>query len=382
MKIKKFLAPNMSEAMKQIRVELGDNAVILNSKVVQQKGFLGLVKKRKIEVIAAIDPEVKGNANVVKKRKEEPVQFQLPKVEKEKNVPNQENIHHELTELKKVVHHLSKFSNLEYHQFPGSIQSFLRKLSDQEVDQNIIMNVGDHLYEKWKLSEHEPSIALLNKWGETFLINNISSYSFGSTTKKYVNLVGPTGVGKTTTLAKMAAEAVLEKKKKIAFITTDTYRIAAIEQLKTYATLLNVPVEVVYKQSDFQKAIEKFIDFDCIFIDTAGRNYREIQYIEELKNLIDFEEDIETLLTLSLTMKENDMIEIVDSFQNINVDKFLFTKIDETKTYGSMLNLMLKYQVGIAYITTGQNVPDDIVQTTPEVAIQYLFGEIRNERPS
>jgi len=76
------------------------------------------------------------------------------------------------------------------------------------------------------------------------------------------------------------------------------------------------------------------------------------------------------------------MIEIVDSFQNINVDKFLFTKIDETKTYGSMLNLMLKYQVGIAYITTGQNVPDDIVQTTPEVAIQYLFGEIRNERPS
>src|SRR5690606_37132591 len=122
------------------------------------------------------------------------------------------------------------------------------------------------------------------------------------------------GVGKTTTIAKLAAEAMLEQNKRVAFITLDTYRIAAIEQLKTYAQLLNIPIEVVYKQEDFSAAMDKFADFDLVLIDTAGRNYRELVFVDELKNTFN-EVNMATFLVLSISMREKDMGEIVENFQ-------------------------------------------------------------------
>ena len=101
--------------------------------------------------------------------------------------------------------------------------------------------------------------------------------------KKYINIVGPTGVGKTTTLAKVAAETMLNQRKKVAFITTDTYRIAAIDQLKTYAKILNIPIEVAYNLEDFKRAADRFSHYDIVFIDTAGRNFRNEQYVKDLE---------------------------------------------------------------------------------------------------
>ena len=176
-------------------------------------------------------------------------------------------------------------------------------------------------------------------------------------------------------MAKIAALCLLKYKKKIAFITTDTYRIAAIEQLKTYANILNVPIEVCYNVEDFQKAKILFENYDLVFIDTAGRNFRDPKYVAELKNIIDFKKDMETYLVLSLASKQCDMEEIYQQFSSIEIDKLIFTKADETSSYGAMLNVIHSWRKATAYITNGQNVPDDIVTATPENVINHIIGE-------
>lgn len=200
--------------------------------------------------------------------------------------------------------------------------------------------------------------------------------------KKYINVLGPTGVGKTTTIAKMAARSVLEKKKKIGFITTDTYRIAAIEQLKTYAALLQAPVEIVYNAKDYEEAIKKLAHLDLIFIDTAGRNYKEAKYVEDLQSLINFNEEAESYLVLALTAKQKDLEAIIEQFSNLKIEKFIFTKLDETNSIGTMFNLMIKYKKGLAYYTNGQEVPEDIEQPSIESLIELFFKEIKDERSS
>lgn len=195
-------------------------------------------------------------------------------------------------------------------------------------------------------------------------------------------MLGPTGVGKTTTIAKMAARAVLEKKKKVGFITTDTYRIAAIEQLKTYAALLQAPVEIVYNAKDYAEAIQKLDHMDLIFIDTAGRNYKETKYVEDLKSLIQFSEQIESYLVLSLTSKQKDLESIIEQFKNLQIEKFIFTKLDETNSIGTMFNLMIKYNKGLAYYTNGQEVPEDIEQPNSDNLLELFFKENSDERSS
>ncbi|HEY4623958.1 MAG TPA: flagellar biosynthesis protein FlhF, partial [Solibacillus sp.] len=200
--------------------------------------------------------------------------------------------------------------------------------------------------------------------------------------KKYINVLGPTGVGKTTTIAKMAARSVLEKKKKIGFITTDTYRIAAIEQLKTYAALLQAPVEVVYNAEDYAEAIKKLAHLDLIFIDTAGRNYREAKYVNDLKALINFNEQAESYLVLAITAKQKDLESIIEQFKNLKIEKFIFTKLDETNSIGTMFNLMIKYNKGLAYYTNGQEVPEDIEQPSSDSLLELFFKERLDERSS
>lgn len=252
-------------------------------------------------------------------------------------------------------------------ELPIQLQTVIDSLVRQDLEVDIQSRLTAKLLERWYLAGANSPVEEVYVWAEDFLYEEMKQYNFGELTlkKKFINVIGPTGVGKTTTLAKMAAEFMMKHKKKIGFITTDTYRIAAIDQLKTYATILNVPIEVCYNLEDFDKATKSLADCDIILVDTAGRNFRNQQYVQDLKEVVDYNSDMETLLVLSLTAKQTDMEEIYQQFSSIHIDQFIFTKLDETSTYGAMINLVVKYQKGVAYVTTGQNVPDDIMPADP-----------------
>lgn len=384
MNIKKIIAPSMATAMKKVKDELGDNAVILNSKVVYQGGIFGMFRKKKIELIAALDenpvpskPKTKMKNRIISDNQ----RTELPK--KESNyVENSTRSSHgnmdiisEMAEIKRELTSV-RSHNLNIQSYPEDIQSCLSQLYDGELTSKYVQELGDLLLEKWRNVSGTPNKQDVISWCHSLIMDQLIAFNFEGIdySKKYINLVGPTGVGKTTTIAKLAAEAMLEQKKKVAFITLDTYRIAAIEQLKTYAQLLDIPIEVVYKQEDFSAAMDKFADFDLVLIDTAGRNYREIMFVDELKSIFN-KANMATFLVLSISMREKDMCEIVENFHQLNIDQFIFTKIDETQSYGAMFNLIKKYEKGVSYITTGQDVPDDIVAASPELIADYLLGD-------
>lgn len=270
----------------------------------------------------------------------------------------------------------ARYRTFNINNYPEQIQTCLQILQETELAEKHITEFGDMLLEKWRSASETPSHQDVIVWCKSIICDQLTPFNFTGInfTKKYINLVGPTGVGKTTTIAKLAAEAALEQDKKVAFITLDTYRIAAIDQLKTYAQLLNIPIEVVYNQADFPTAINKFVDFDLVLIDTAGRNYRELTFIDELMKLFG-EVEMATYLVLSISMREKDISQIVENFQQLSFDHFIFTKLDETQSYGAMYNLIKKYESGVAYITTGQGVPDDIVTASPKIIANYLLGD-------
>lgn len=392
----------MPEAMKQIRAELGNDAVILNSKIVTTGGFLGFFKKENIEVIAAIDEVIQA---------ERKMQFEQPKVKVKpilKPVPtmiNREEVHlpsrsvepsipkplpnqppsegnkkieedmlAEIAGLKKMLQTVTE--QQPDLPLPEPIQKCGQLLLDQDVPKDIRDELMSSLLQKWYSNSSGANEREVNKWLRQELYERLSTLSFGGITftKKYINLVGPTGVGKTTTLAKIAAECALKYKKRVALITTDTYRIAAIDQLKTYAKILNVPLEVCYSLEDYKQACEAFKDYDIVLIDTAGRNFRNQQYVEDLKKVVDFEQDMETFLVLALTAKQKDMIDIYKQFSLIKINKFIFTKADETSTYGAMLHMMKTSHIGVAYITNGQNVPDDMISANREQVTNLILG--------
>ncbi|GMB08442.1 flagellar biosynthesis protein FlhF [Thermolongibacillus altinsuensis] len=368
MKVKKFVASSMPEAMKMIRAELGNDAVILNSKVVHKKGFLGLFSRKNIEVIAAVDSKPELNVRKIKeKRKEE-----KPQVERVQD----DRLLKEINELKTIMQKLSVGVATNFEHYPEPLREMNALLMEQEISDEIRQQLMSALLERWYLERATASKEEVKRWLHEEMVNKLSPFSFGgiSFQKKFVNVVGPTGVGKTTTLAKMAAECVIKHQKKVAFITTDTYRIAAIDQLKTYAKILDVPLEVCYNLDDFRKAKEKFASYDIVFIDTAGRNFRNPKYVKDLQELIDFNQEMETFLVLSLTAKLCDMKEIYQQFSLIHIDKFIFTKVDETSRHGAMVNLMMDCQIGAAYLTHGQNVPDDIIEASPTIIANTIIG--------
>ena len=187
--------------------------------------------------------------------------------------------------------------------------------------------------------------------------------------------IGTTGVGKTTTLAKVAAHFVLEQNLKGALITADTYRISAVEQLKKYAEILGLPVEVVYSAADLKKAIARHRSKDFILVDTAGRSqYNEFQ-MDELKDLLTAHSRMEKHLVVSATTKEADVAEIMKRFSVCKPDRIIFTKTDETRTIGMVLNLLAGSELPLSFLSNGQSVPDDIIPATAERFAELLLRE-------
>jgi len=388
MKVKKYTASSMPEAMKQVRAELGSDAVILNSRVIQTGGFMGFFRKNNIEVIAAIDPDTEISMEPAKQEKSQrdPMIKKSLKANEHLPVLQQANpavqISNGNSELIKEIAQLKELLKSKGVQpdipvsLPEPVSRQLQYFKIQELETELIDELAATLLEKWYLGGGAANTEEIGKWSAEAFAQKLADHSFGgiSFQKKFVNVIGPTGVGKTTTLAKIAAECVLKHQKKVAFITTDTYRIAAIEQLKTYAKILDVPIEVCYNIEDFQTATIRFKDYDVVFIDTAGRNFRNQKYVSDLRNVIDFNNDMETFLVLALTSKQKDMEEIRNQFSLIHIDKFIFTKLDETSVYGAMLNMSQKFSTGIAYLTNGQDVPDDLIEANPKIIVNTILG--------
>ena len=194
---------------------------------------------------------------------------------------------------------------------------------------------------------------------------------------KVIFFIGPTGVGKTTTIAKIASKLKVEQGRKVAFLTADTYRIAAAEQLRTYANILDTPFNIIYSAEELNQAIENLEEYDAVLVDTAGFSHKSPNQKEDIKKLIqnvDIQYDNEVYLVLSATTKYKDLIEITDVYHEISDYKIIFTKLDETTTYGNVLNIKLYSKAEVSYITNGQNVPDDIELFNSQKIVKRLLG--------
>lgn len=369
MKVKKYIAPSMPEALDKVRNEFGTDAVILSSKAVYTGGFLGLFKKRNVEVVAAIEPEV----NKPIQMKPQPINVTQ---EAPKNLPVIESTKQQqivIEELRSLRKWMEETTDATEHRFPAGFQSVKEHLMNQEVDEDVVDQLIQSTLEQVQgegFTFEEAMVKTKQQLKTLFISKNCGVIQFE---KKFIHLVGPTGVGKTTTIAKLAAKSMLQYNKRVALITTDTYRIAAIEQLKTYSNILDIPLEIAYTIEDYQKARFKFQEYDLVFVDTAGRNFRDPKYVAEIGKVVDLEHDVETYLVLSATTKARDLLSLYDQFKSIPLKKLIFTKTDETSSYGALLNLVSKKEIGIGYLTHGQNVPDDIEAATPGLLANLLI---------
>ena len=217
------------------------------------------------------------------------------------------------------------------------------------------------------------AIALRNRYRRAQLPDEIRD----EITPKNIIMQGPTGVGKTTTIAKIASKYKVDYEKKVAFITADTYRIAATEQLQVYANILDAPMSIVYSKEELNEAIEKYAEYDLVFVDTAGFSHKNEEQKEDIRNLIQGvspEYTSEVYLVLSATTKYRDLLDIVDTYRTISEFKLIFTKLDETSTYGNLLNIKLYSDAELSYTTNGQNVPDDIELFDTQKIVKQLLG--------
>ena len=255
----------------------------------------------------------------------------------------------------------------------GSI-SLHEALRRQEVNEDIlnIMAATAEAGETLADSQSREAKATLIK----FLNDNIS-FSEGIKLNRHgvriAALLGTTGVGKTTTLAKIAAKFVLEQGISAALITADTYRISAVEQLRTYSDILGLPLEIVYSPAELSKAINRHRNKDLILIDTAGRSQHNDYQMKELQEFLAANQRIEKHIVLSTTTKSSDAKDILEKFAVCEPDKVIFTKTDETASLGLLINLLFKQKLSLSYLTNGQSVPDDIIPASAQVLTDLLL---------
>ncbi len=412
--IKKFQGKTESEAVESAKKELGSNVVVMNVRNVKKKGFFGFLRPQLTEVTVALEEESEraaalkkeppkpqtqryveaiANADPVRPARETtPLRgnsvyvTEVPEDGRKDNSAIEEKLDtlHSLLEQQLQKPEDAKEELFE-EQPETEIERFMKLLYntmlDNEVDEQYANQIIDE-FEKINKPNVPFDYVLSNIYQKMVLkFGKPCGITPAEKGPKVVFFVGPTGVGKTTTIAKIASKFSVEGKKKLALLTADTYRIAAAEQLRTYANILEVPFRVIYTEEEMEQALQEFGDYDYIMVDTAGHSHQNEAQKEAMKEFIhsmDGKAEKEVFLVLSSTIKYRDLINIADAYSEMTEYKIIFTKLDETTTLGNLLNLKLYTGASLSYVTSGQNVPDDIEQFNPQKTVKRLLGGKKN----
>lgn len=438
--VKKFQAPTEMEAIIKAREELGSTAVVLNIKSIKQRGLARLFKKDAVEVTAALEekdivdginknkPVFDNNAASGQEAKPERMINQSmvsggtsstinliaddntavssasaieQKLDSLHNLlQNQGNLNSDMSSsgsqgktvaasaytkrMSDIKEDISGAAgeNKQVKERENANYKFLqliyKKLIDNEVDSRFADEIIGEIENSLKKESNLDSILAAVYQKIILKLGKPKTIEMGDKAK-VIFFIGPTGVGKTTTIAKIASSFKIEKEARVAFITADTYRIAAVEQLNTYASIIDCPVSVVYSVEDMNKSLSKYKDYDLILVDTAGRSHKATEQMDELKAFIEEvaqradEFDFECYLTLSLTTKYKDLKSIADKYDDVDW-AVIFTKLDETCSVGNILNIRMLTDRPLSYTTSGQNVPDDIEVINEQGIARQLLG--------
>ncbi|MCG0278133.1 MAG: flagellar biosynthesis protein FlhF [Thermanaeromonas sp.] len=342
MKIKRYLVSDMQEAYMAIRKELGPEAVIISTRRVRQPGWRGLFRPPKLEVVAAVEAkpasiEVKGG-----------------------------RLEEEIAEIKKSLEKLVSANRGT----GGPLGHYRQLMLAQDMGEELVEELLTGLDEALK-----PEVM-----GEAILARLAQHLSAPKAPKgpegKIRVLVGPTGVGKTTTLAKLAAKFSLYRRQQVGLITLDTYRIGAVEQLRTYADIMGLPLEVAMTPQELKGAVNKLGHCDVILIDTAGRPPDNRAQLAEIAGFLAAIRPVEVYLVLSGTTRSKDLLKAVEGYRHLELDYFIFTKLDETTCPGVIARMVQATGIPVAYITTGQNVPDDLEEADPYSLAQLIWKAV------
>ena len=408
--IKKFLGKTEEEAMEAARKELGSGVVVMNVRTVKKKGIAGIFGAKQIEVTVALEEE----GGAVRPARKDAVRSEQEAVQLERKVQDaqaavnvmsesSQNIEKKLDSLQTLL--VSRFRQEEdaraeqaqqdeaaseeekesgaaaQDKEPTEQEKFVRLLYNTMLENEVEEKYANQIIDEAD-KNRKPNLPfdyiLANVYQKMILkFGKADGITPAENGPKTLIFMGPTGVGKTTTIAKIASHFAVEEKKKIAMLTADTFRIAAAEQLRTYANILEVPFRVIYTEEELMVAISDFRDYDYIFVDTTGHSHQNEELLEKMKKLLATAAEAgesQAFLVLSTTTKYRDLQRISSSYKEIADYQLILTKLDETSTLGSLLNLKLFTDADIAYVTCGQNVPDDIEQFNPQKAVKQLLS--------
>ena len=408
--IKKFTGKTEAEATEAAKKELGSTLVIMNVREVKKKGLFAFLLPKQIEVTAALEEEAPARPqygsilrtaadkeirteqqNLLAKNSTENIEKKLDSLQtllesqlnnrqsekeesaKTQDVPDAEE-KEDKTQDMAAAEKKEEEKNPEQDKF---IRLLYNKMLDNEMDEKYVNSILEDA-SKTKKADLPFDYLLANIYQKMVLkFGRSEGITPSEEDPRIVLFIGPTGVGKTTTIAKLAGRYCVEEKKKVALLTADTYRIAAAEQLRTYANILETPFRIIYTPEELQAAVEDYWDCDYIFIDTAGRSHQNTDQLEKMKEMVAAlkrPESYQVFLVLSATTKYRDLQKIADCYGKIADFELIFTKLDETEAVGNLLNMKLYTDAPIAYVTCGQNVPDDMEAFNPQKTVKQILG--------
>ncbi|NLO10741.1 MAG: flagellar biosynthesis protein FlhF [Clostridiales bacterium] len=392
--IKKFQANTETEAIILAKEELGKDAIVMNIKTISPKGFYKLFRKPLVEVTAAIDDNISyknDKAATPKKQTFPDVIYDEPASSSQAAEPNHGKESSAIEEKLNNLQNLLEKQIVEKETIKEDKKEKVKAASKnlaciQLIYNQLILNEVDEKYANQIISEIEGTLKkdssmdnILSSIYQKIVLKlgQPNTISLKGKTPKFIFFIGPTGVGKTTTIAKIASKFKVEEKAKVAFLTSDTYRIAAVEQLRTYANILGIPLKVVYNIDEMEQSRKEFADFDVVFVDTAGRSHRNKYQRDDIEGLMKAipENEREIYLVLSATTKYRDLVTITEAYSEMVGYNLIFTKLDETSSVGNLFNIRMLTNAPLSYATFGQDVPDDIDRIDPQsIAKQLLRG--------